>query len=284
MVVDVLVVGGGVIGVATANACAAARAAGRALRAPRAGLGSVGPQRRPRHGAASRPSWRASPAAASSSGCRCTTRPAAASGSTACRSATSWWPRTRRRSTPSRRSCRAPSGWTPRRCASWSRQLADDLRRRRAGRRRAGASIRPGAVGAMAAEARRFGVADPDGLRGQGADAAPRGAAVTGAVTDAGEIDAGTVVVAAGPWSWRVCRSLGYDVPVRGVRGWIATTRPAPFRAAASRGGLPRRLGPVLGGLRTTVGDLAAGAPPPIHPRRAGAPGSAGPHGARAPR
>ena len=36
--------------------------------------------------------------------------------------------------------------------------------------------------------------------------------------------------MAAGPWSWRVCRSLPFDVPVRGVRGWILVTRPAPFR------------------------------------------------------
>ena len=53
---------------------------------------------------------------------------------------------------------------------------------------------------------------------------------VRGVLTDDGPIEAGTVVVAAGPWSWRVCRSLPYDIPVRGVRGWILVTRPAPFR------------------------------------------------------
>jgi glycine/D-amino acid oxidase-like deaminating enzyme len=53
---------------------------------------------------------------------------------------------------------------------------------------------------------------------------------VTGVLTDDGRIEAAHVVVAAGPWSWRVCRSLPYDVPVRGVRGWILVTRPAPFR------------------------------------------------------
>ena len=57
-----------------------------------------------------------------------------------------------------------------------------------------------------------------------------RGDDVTGVLTDDGRIEAGTVVVAAGPWSWRVCRSLPHDVPVRGVRGWIIVTRPAPFR------------------------------------------------------
>ena len=57
-----------------------------------------------------------------------------------------------------------------------------------------------------------------------------RGDDVTGVLTDDGRIEAAHVVVAAGPWSWRVCRSLPYDVPVRGVRGWILVTRPAPFR------------------------------------------------------
>jgi glycine/D-amino acid oxidase-like deaminating enzyme len=57
-----------------------------------------------------------------------------------------------------------------------------------------------------------------------------RGDDVTGVLTDEGQIAASTVVVAAGPWSWSVCRSLPFDVPVRGVRGWIIVTRPAPFR------------------------------------------------------
>ena len=57
-----------------------------------------------------------------------------------------------------------------------------------------------------------------------------RGDDVTGVLTDEGRIEAAHVVVAAGPWSWRVCRSLPLDVPVRGVRGWILVTRPAPFR------------------------------------------------------
>jgi glycine/D-amino acid oxidase-like deaminating enzyme len=122
-----------------------------------------------------------------------------------------------------------------------------------------------GAVGALAAEARRFGVEILTGCEVKELTLRRDGAAVTGAVTDAGEIDAGTVVVAAGPWSWRVCRSLGYDVPVRGVRGWIATTRPAPFRLGhpvEDHRDVWERL---LGGLRTTVADLAAGTPPPVH-------------------
>jgi glycine/D-amino acid oxidase-like deaminating enzyme len=57
-----------------------------------------------------------------------------------------------------------------------------------------------------------------------------RGDDVTGVLSDDGRIEAAHVVVAAGPWSWRICRSLAHDVPVRGVRGWIIVTRPAPFR------------------------------------------------------
>ena len=53
---------------------------------------------------------------------------------------------------------------------------------------------------------------------------------VAGVLTDDGRIEAQHVVVAAGPWSWRVCRTLPHDIPVRGVRGWILVTRPAPFR------------------------------------------------------
>jgi glycine/D-amino acid oxidase-like deaminating enzyme len=122
-----------------------------------------------------------------------------------------------------------------------------------------------GAVGAMAAEARRFGVEVLTGCEVKELTLRRDGAAVTGAVTDAGEIDAGTVVVAAGPWSWRVCRSIGYDVPVRGVRGWIATTRPAPFRLRHPVEDHRDVWDRLLGELRTTVGDLAAGAPAPVH-------------------
>lgn len=57
-----------------------------------------------------------------------------------------------------------------------------------------------------------------------------RGDDVVGVLSEEGRIEAGHVVVAAGPWSWSVCRSLAHDVPVRGVRGWIIVTRPAPFR------------------------------------------------------
>ncbi len=88
-----------------------------------------------------------------------------------------------------------------------------------------------------------------------------RGDRVTGVLSDDGFAEADVVVVAAGPWSWRVCRSLPFDVPVRGVRGWLVVTRPAPFRL---RHAVEETFwGAVKKGLVTpTVADLAEGKPP----------------------
>jgi glycine/D-amino acid oxidase-like deaminating enzyme len=44
---------------------------------------------------------------------------------------------------------------------------------------------------------------------------------VTGVVTDEAVIAAGTVVLAAGPWSAALLRPLGVALPVTGSRGWI---------------------------------------------------------------
>ena len=66
------------------------------------------------------------------------------------------------------------------------------------------------------------------------------------------------MVVAAGPWSWRVCRSLPHDVPVRGVRGWIIVTRPAPFRlrhAIEEEWTRPAPPAPTLGAARPTASE-----------------------------
>jgi glycine/D-amino acid oxidase-like deaminating enzyme len=57
-----------------------------------------------------------------------------------------------------------------------------------------------------------------------------RAGTIVGALTDQGQLLARSTVIAAGPWSWRLTRDTGYDVPVRGVRGMVAVTRPAPFR------------------------------------------------------
>lgn len=56
------------------------------------------------------------------------------------------------------------------------------------------------------------------------------GGRIAGAATDEGAIFAGCVVLATGWETPRLAAGLGVDVPVRGVRGWIVTTRPAPFR------------------------------------------------------
>ncbi len=124
--------------------------------------------------------------------------------------------------------------------------------------------IDPGAaVAAMAAEARTYGATIRTGVSVR--ELLRRGETVTGVLTDDGPLSAASVVVAAGPWSWQVCRNTGFDVAVRGVRGWLVVTRPAPFRLrhaiedaswAATKKGLTT----------PTVGDFAAGTltPPAI--------------------
>jgi glycine/D-amino acid oxidase-like deaminating enzyme len=52
--------------------------------------------------------------------------------------------------------------------------------------------------------------------------------AVSGVVTEDGEIRTPTVVCAAGAWSARLARTLGLSVPQRWVRGTVARTTPAP--------------------------------------------------------
>lgn len=124
--------------------------------------------------------------------------------------------------------------------------------------------IDPGAaIAALAAEARAAGVTIRCGIGVR--ELLRRGSRVTGVLTDDGRIAADTVVVAAGPWSWQVCRSTDFDVPVRGVRGWLLVTRPAAFRLRhavedASWAATKKAL------TTPTVGDLASGAvgPPAV--------------------
>src|SRR5712691_4657765 len=52
--------------------------------------------------------------------------------------------------------------------------------------------------------------------------------AVSGVVTERGEIRASTIVCAAGAWSSRLARTLGLDLPQRWVRGTVARTTAAP--------------------------------------------------------
>ena len=61
-----------------------------------------------------------------------------------------------------------------------------------------------------------------------------RAGAVAGVVTEQGEIRAPAVVCAAGAWSSRLARTLGFDLPQRWVRGTVARTTPAPAVTACA--------------------------------------------------
>lgn len=54
-----------------------------------------------------------------------------------------------------------------------------------------------------------------------------RGDRVTGVVTDDGTVSADTVVMAAGPWSNDLLGRVGVHLPLWSARGWIVRTRPA---------------------------------------------------------
>jgi D-hydroxyproline dehydrogenase subunit beta len=53
------------------------------------------------------------------------------------------------------------------------------------------------------------------------------GGRVRGVLTDDGEIAADEVVVAAGPWTGRLLRPLGFDLPLQPARGWLVHLGPA---------------------------------------------------------
>ncbi len=52
---------------------------------------------------------------------------------------------------------------------------------------------------------------------------------VTGVVTDDGVIAAGTVILAAGPWTASFARPLGLELPITGARGWIVELAGGPI-------------------------------------------------------
>jgi glycine/D-amino acid oxidase-like deaminating enzyme len=115
------------------------------------------------------------------------------------------------------------------------------------------------AVAAWAAEARQHGAEIRTGVpvRSLAAD----GDRVVGAHTDTGFVPAGTTVLATGWEAPRLLAPIGGTLDVVGVRGWIATTRPAPFRL--------RRPIMEMGYKQSfarlellTVGGLARGEPP----------------------
>jgi sarcosine oxidase subunit beta len=92
-----------------------------------------------------------------------------------------------------------------------------------------------------------------------------------GVITDAGRIDAPTVVLAAGAWSRPLSRMAGRELAVRPVRGWIALVAPGPpvlrhavYEAEYTPPEPPEPGGPV------TLADLGEGTvaesgPPAVH-------------------
>jgi glycine/D-amino acid oxidase-like deaminating enzyme len=68
---------------------------------------------------------------------------------------------------------------------------------------------------------------------------AVEGDRVRGVLTDEGEIVADHVVVAAGPWSTSLLRSVGFDLPVMAARGWLVGLVPdeVPFSRLLGRAG-----------------------------------------------
>jgi glycine/D-amino acid oxidase-like deaminating enzyme len=74
------------------------------------------------------------------------------------------------------------------------------------------------------------GHADPE----KTTDAFARAAVAHGVVTERGEIRAPAVVCAAGAWSSRLARTLGFALPQRWVRGTVARTTPAPAVTACA--------------------------------------------------
>lgn len=83
---------------------------------------------------------------------------------------------------------------------------------------------------------------------------------VTGVATDDGIVQAPIVVDAAGPWSSRLARTAGGDLPVAGARGWILLARPAGpvVRHLVESSGWHLLAGD-LGPPEVTVGGYASG-------------------------
>jgi glycine/D-amino acid oxidase-like deaminating enzyme len=95
---------------------------------------------------------------------------------------------------------------------------------------------------------------------------------VRGVVTDAGEVSADAVVVAAGPWTPAVVRPLGVSVPVEAARGWLVHLgRPPELPRVLLEGAGWRVLAGEEAAPETHASDLDRGFPGPdvgtlLHP------------------
>jgi glycine/D-amino acid oxidase-like deaminating enzyme len=89
------------------------------------------------------------------------------------------------------------------------------------------------------------------------------GDTVRGVVTDDGDIAADTVVLAAGPWTPPLARSVGVSLPMTGARGWIVSVAPErlPIGRLVARAGwhAPPDADPAP---PLTAGDLAGDTTP----------------------
>ena len=85
------------------------------------------------------------------------------------------------------------------------------------------------ATEALLASARRHGAIVRTGVEVTGAMREASGR-VVGVTTDGGEVPAGAVIIAAGPWSGEVARSFGVVLPVRPRRGMVLVTARMPHR------------------------------------------------------
>lgn len=81
------------------------------------------------------------------------------------------------------------------------------------------------ATPAIARAAERAGATILTGCAARGVET--RAGRISAVVTEHGKIEAGTVLCAAGAWTSIFCRSLGIDVPQLRVRGTVARTAPA---------------------------------------------------------
>ncbi len=81
-----------------------------------------------------------------------------------------------------------------------------------------------------------------------------QGDRVAGVATDEGTVEAGTVVLAAGPWSQDLLRTLDLRIPITGARGWLVRLRPPRTLISHWIEGAARSL------FRASVGEVAAGA------------------------
>jgi D-hydroxyproline dehydrogenase subunit beta len=93
--------------------------------------------------------------------------------------------------------------------------------------------------------------------------------AVVGVVTDAGRLHADVVVVAAGPWAPDLLRTIGVNLPIEAARGWIVlldSSSPLLSRPVESAGGSWREPPTSLDAGEYVGRDVGVGVGTLVHP------------------